>query len=74
MSLVTRLNKDIADDPSLGEDYKIGHSYFCGYDSPNDEGLKATILFDIIPTIKEYWNDDEEKRLAWVARLEEIVR
>ena len=74
VSLVTRLNKDIADDPSLGEDYKIGHSYFCGYDSPNDEGLKATILFDIIPTIKEYWNDDDEKRLAWVARLEEIVR
>ena len=29
MNMINELNRDIKDDPSLGEGFMIGHSYFC---------------------------------------------
>lgn len=58
---VVKLNKVIRDDKSLGAGFEIGHSYFC-FEKPektNDETIKNIIQFEIIPTIEEYWFDNE---------------
>jgi len=41
----------------LGEDYKIGHSYFMNIDK-ND--LDFVIDYKIIPLLEEYFYGDEE--------------
>jgi 5-methylcytosine-specific restriction protein B len=49
----------------LGENYKIGHSFFCpkgenfaGLDKDWYEGIVRT---EITPLLKEYWFDDQTK-------------
>ena len=57
------LNTAIADDPSLGPQYKIGHSYFCpepDHNPPNgnwDEWFKMVVKHEIRPLLNEYWFD-----------------
>ena len=29
------------------------------------EWLQAVVLYDIVPTLQEYWFDDSEKATAW---------
>ena len=60
------LNQDILEDPSLGKGFTIGHSYFCNLDinCSNDE-IKLIIKYDIIPMLKEYWYDNEDKVNYW---------
>lgn len=58
----TELNKTISDDPSLGADFAIGHSYFCDNDQPiTEESYKAIIKYDIKPILDEYWFDNKNK-------------
>ena len=60
---VKKLNEEIKKDKSLGAGFVIGHSYFC-FNDPNtvsDEIVKNIIEFEIIPTIEEYWFDNEKK-------------
>ncbi len=60
---VKELNEEIIKDKSLGAGFVIGHSYFC-FDDPDvvsDEIVKNIIEFEIIPTIEEYWFDNEKK-------------
>ena len=61
------LNKTIADDPALGKGFRIGHSYLCVPEGEvyTTEWLQAVVLYDIIPTLQEYWFDDPEKAIAW---------
>ena len=61
------LNKAIADDPALGKGFRIGHSYLCVPEGEvyTTEWLQAVVLYDIIPTLQEYWFDDPEKAIAW---------
>ena len=61
------LNKAIADDPALGKGFRIGHSYLCVPEGEeySTEWLQAVVLYDIIPTLQEYWFDDSEKATAW---------
>ena len=47
----------------------IGHSYFCNYDTITDETIKLIIKYEIIPLLKEYWFDDEEKLKEWTIKL-----
>ena len=70
------LNKAISEDESLGEDFRIGHSYFCEL---KQETLKAGDLadivhFELVPLLKEYWFDEPQKAKNWIARLEGIFR
>lgn len=62
---IKELNKDIALDPSLGDGFCIGHSYFCGQEECTDEWLKEVIEYDILPTLSEYWFDEPEKVQKW---------
>jgi 5-methylcytosine-specific restriction enzyme B len=62
---MTELNKEIREDPLLGENYQIGHSFFCpkgdnfaGLDREWYEGVVET---EIVPLLKEYWFDNQIK-------------
>jgi 5-methylcytosine-specific restriction protein B len=70
---MTRLNREISEDPLLGENYELGHSFFLPK-GDNFAGLDRNwyvrvVRTEIIPLLKEYWFDnprraeDAEKRL-----------
>lgn len=68
------LNKEIAEDNSLGRGFRIGHSYFCGR-KPGEcttEWMQAVVEFDIIPMLAEYWFDDQSKLQRWEKNLRGI--
>lgn len=69
---VKELNQAIEDDPALGRGFCIGHSYFCGGDG-TDDWLESVVEYDLLPTLNEYWYDDEETRRRWAQRLREAV-
>jgi 5-methylcytosine-specific restriction protein B len=62
---MTALNRRIKEDPLLGENYQIGHSFF----SPQADDLSALdrgwyegiTRTEIVPLLKEYWFDDHKK-------------
>jgi len=70
---MTRLNREIREDPLLGENYELGHSFFLPK-GDNFAGLdknwyRRVIHTEIVPLLKEYWFDnprraeEAEKRL-----------
>lgn len=69
---VKALNQAIADDPSLGRGFCIGHSYFCGGDG-TEEWMESVVEYDLLPTLDEYWYDEEDMRRQWARRLREAV-
>lgn len=66
----TDLNNIIKKDRTLGKGYTIGHSYFC--DKLDDEEYKNIIEYEIAPTLREYWFDNEEKAEKEIKKLLEI--
>ena len=69
---VKELNQAIAGDPSLGRGFCIGHSYFCGGDG-TEEWMESVVEYDLLPTLDEYWYDEEDTRRQWARRLREAV-
>lgn len=65
VSRVVELNKEIAQDRSLGKGFCIGHSYFCGQNTCTDEWLRSIVDYDILPMLSEYWFDDSIKLQRW---------
>lgn len=59
------LNREIKADDSLGEGFRIGHSYFCGQTECTEEWMKSVVYYDIIPMLQEYWFDDKQKVQWW---------
>lgn len=76
ISAVEDLNREIADDDSLGEGFCIGHSYFCGMmpGDCTDRRLQAIVEYELIPLLKEYWFDDSGQAERWSDRLRQAVR
>ena len=68
---IVELNSEISDDRSLGKGFCIGHSYFCGMMAGEniDERCREIVEFDILPMLREYWFDDEEKVEQWANDL-----
>jgi 5-methylcytosine-specific restriction protein B len=62
---IKELNKEIIMDDSLGEGFRIGHSYFCGQEACTDVWMKSIVYYDIIPMLQEYWFDDKQKLKRW---------
>lgn len=56
---IVELNKVIADDDSLGSGFCIGHSYLCKLENGYD--LESIVEYDIIPMLREYWFDNDER-------------
>ena len=72
LEYVKELNDDI--DDSLGEDFEIGHSYFCvDEDTEIDHTwIESTIEYSLIPLLKEYWFDDPKKVEDWAEKLRSV--
>ncbi|MCD8300928.1 MAG: AAA family ATPase [Clostridiales bacterium] len=66
---VKKLNKAIAEDSSLGKDFMIGHSYFCGRSECTDVWMRSVVEFDIIPMLEEYWFDEPKNVSNWAINL-----
>ena len=64
-SKMVTLNHEIRDDPSLGENYAVGHSFFCPpKGEPEggwDEWYETVVDYEIRPLLKEYWFDAPTK-------------
>lgn len=56
---IIALNNVIADDDSLGSGFCIGHSYLCDLGDKYD--LESIAEYDIIPMLREYWFDNDER-------------
>lgn len=69
---MTALNQTIADDPELGPDFVIGHSYFC---QPPAQGTKAAqwlklvIEQEIGPLLSDYWREQPATAAAQLRKL-----
>lgn len=62
---IKELNREIANDKSLGKEFCIGHSYFCNTTECTDEWMQDVVDFDILPMLAEYWFDDTDKLQRW---------
>lgn len=62
-SSVTRVNSKIKEDINLGEGFLIGHSYFCNYQSVEDENSwwNDILSYELKPLLEEIWFDDLTK-------------
>lgn len=74
IEVMKELNQDIYDDESLGEGFRIGHSYLCNIKSDDiDDKLNYIIEYELIPLLKEYWFDEPDKVSYWSARLRSVL-
>lgn len=53
----------------LGEGFCIGHSHFSNMKSVSPEELQNIVEFSILPTLKEYWFDNEDNYNTWSEAL-----
>lgn len=74
ISTVELLNNAIAADESLGDGFRIGHSYFCTDDEVTDGWLKSVVEYEVIPLIKEYWFDEPTKIRDWSSALRSAIK
>ncbi len=62
---ISSLNRVIREDPLLGENYLIGHSYFCpkgeNFNALEEKWYEGIVKTEIIPLTKEYWFDNPKK-------------
>jgi 5-methylcytosine-specific restriction protein B len=73
IDVVKQLNLTIKGDPSLGEGFRIGHSYFCDQKECTAEWLEEVVKYDLIPIIREYWFDNDKKFNEWAGKLRDVV-
>lgn len=74
ITAVESLNNTISSDESLGDGFRIGHSYFCTDGEITDEWLKSVVEYEVIPLIKEYWFDESTKVRDWSATLRSVIK
>lgn len=65
------INDEIQKDESLGVQFQLGHSYFCGYDNARDlqEWWNQVVSTEIRPYLQEIWFDDKESVKNMLHRL-----
>lgn len=69
IALVKELNEAISKDESLGDGFRIGHSYFCTNGTVTDEWLASIVRFELLPLLNEYWFDEKSKVEDWARKL-----
>ena len=61
---ITNLNNEISNDPKLGKEFQIGHSFFTPPNSMENNDsqswFKEVIESEIKPLLEEYWFDSPE--------------
>ncbi|MCL1803301.1 MAG: AAA family ATPase [Eubacteriaceae bacterium] len=70
---IKELNNEIEQDESLGEGFRIGHSYFMPNGEVTDYWLSCVINFEILPLLSEYWFDEKTKVESWGKKLAGIL-
>lgn len=58
---VKALNSFISKDESLGDGFRIGHSYLCTNEEVTEQWLYSVIKYELIPLLNEYWFDEQSK-------------
>ncbi len=62
---LTRLNQEIREDPLLGENYEVGHSFFLpkgdNFAALDKNWYRRVVRTEIIPLLKEYWFDNPKR-------------
>lgn len=69
---MNKINMEIEKDSiNLGRGYRIGHSYFTPTNAIENERIwfDNIMELEILPLIREYWFDDEEKVATLLAKL-----
>jgi len=66
---IKELNTFISKDESLGDGFRIGHSYLCSDEAKTDEWLSSVIKYELLPLINEYWFDEQSKIELWTSKL-----
>lgn len=69
---LTALNQIIADDPELGPDFEIGHSYFCQPPPPPESAaawFRLIIEQEIGPLLADYWREQPATATAQLRKL-----
>lgn len=69
---IIELNNVIECDDSLGSGFCIGHSYLCNLVDKND--LDNIVEYDIIPMLREYWFDNNNRFNQEAQKLREAVK
>ena len=59
VNAIIELNKVIEGDDSLGSGFCIGHSYLCNLGAHYN--LENIVEYDIIPMLREYWFDNNDR-------------
>jgi 5-methylcytosine-specific restriction protein B len=71
-SRMQALNQTIADDPELGPDFEIGHSYFCQPPAQPEQAaawLRAIMEQEIGPLLADYWREQPATAAAQLRKL-----
>lgn len=76
VACVARLNGAIAADDSLGDGFRIGHSYLCGLTRKAiEEGALSDIVeYELVPLLREYWFDDPDEVRTWADELRSAAK
>ena len=72
VNAIIELNKVIEGDDSLGAGFCIGHSYLCNLGDNYD--LQNIVEYDIIPMLREYWFDNNERFDKEAQNLRKVLR
>lgn len=74
INVMKELNEEIKNDESLGEGFRIGHSYLCNIKSDDvEDRLNYIIEYELIPLLKEYWFDETDKIQYWSDKLRSVI-
>ncbi|MBD2770365.1 AAA family ATPase [Hymenobacter sp. BT664] len=69
---LSALNQTIADDPELGRDFEVGHSYFCQPPPEPEQAatwLRLIIEQEIGPLLADYWREQPATAAAQLRKL-----
>lgn len=69
---IIELNKEIESDDSLGSGFCIGHSYLCNL--KGSYNLSNIVEYDIIPMLREYWFDNNDRFSKQVQKLRDSLK
>ena len=75
IEVVKKLNNVIKDDVSLGNGFRIGHSYFISSENTivDDAWLDTVVNYEVVPLLQEYWFDENSKVEEWTAKLQGAI-
>jgi 5-methylcytosine-specific restriction protein B len=71
---IIELNKAISNDSSLGDGFRIGHSYLCVKDKLDQKWIESVIEYEIIPLLQEYWFDEPKNVAEWSKKLRDSLK